>query len=239
MFLCAGFVLFTSRAVRAVSFIECTVATSLFLVAYLQAAFRDPGYLPFNWTPSDRTKYSWRELMAGTAVTREQLAHVSVTPRPPGCSFSGSYGRYVIRADHICGWIANWVGKRNHKHFLLMMAWGAFAAVSLFAWHFAPRGHFEPASLLGIADFLAVGIEGGFAITLVVVLVRYSGEALTAQTTIDRYKGIAAPVDLSKREIMEQICGKGSVWCWVCPTDAFQSDVLLSAGWDGECASRE
>ena len=57
-------------AIGAATFLESTAAGVLFLWSYLGAVCRDPGYLPFDWAHTKRTKYAWHELMAGTATTK-------------------------------------------------------------------------------------------------------------------------------------------------------------------------
>jgi hypothetical protein len=227
VFVVASFLRYTILAVQIVAGIETTVATLLFYVTYIHAVCRDPGYLPFNWAADGPTKYGWRELMSGTAVSDAQILFAVSTTRPPGTSFSKSYGRYVIRADHICGWISNWVGKRNHKHFLLMMAWGTIAAASLFGWRFAPR---EPIggldTVLGCLDIAAAVIEALFGLLLGISLSSFLPEAVAGQTRIQQFKG-AERGEVSKRQALEEICGIWSMCCWICPTDAFPDEIEL------------
>jgi hypothetical protein len=228
LFIIASFIRFTLPIIRILSIIESTISTILFHITYLHAVCRDPGYLPFNWDSDEpRTKYSWRELMSGTAIDENQQRFVHYSRYPPGCSFSKTYGRFVIQADHVCVWIANWVGKRNHKHFLLMMVWGAIASVSLFGWRFAPRKSFEGVKGIFVLDIIAAVIEGIFALTLIGSFVEFMGEAMSGETRVDRFNGRLKRRILTKMEALRLICGDGSVWCWSCPIDAFPDEIEL------------
>jgi hypothetical protein len=227
LFVIASFLRYTFLSVQVIAGIETTLVTFLFYISYLHAVCRDPGYLPFNWTAPDPTKYSWRDLMPGTAVSQAQIEYAVSRARPPGTSFSKSYGRYIIRADHICGWVSNWVGKRNHKQFLLMIIWGIITAVSLFLWRFAPR---EPVgginTLLGGLDIVAAVLEALFGLLLIASLSGFLSEAMSGKTRVQQHKG-GQFRRISKTEALEEICGTGSICCWICPTDAFPDEIEL------------
>jgi hypothetical protein len=232
MFIVCHFLHFTSSVVRLVSLVESTLVCFLFACSYYSAMCSDPGFLPFNWHDTRRTKYTWLELMAGTGIFEPHIAYVNAVPRPPGCSFSKSYGRYVIRADHICGWITNWVGKRNHKQFLLMTFWRSLTAISLFVWMFFPMDEFEWWSTLGILDMFGAVIELVFGFILVLAFRGFCSEALTTQTRVQRFKGEDRG-DVTTTQGMKQICGDGTVACWICPISAFGDDTELDEGQDG------
>jgi hypothetical protein len=214
-------------AVAVVSFLESTVAGTMFLWSYLGAVCRDPGYLPFDWAQTQRTKYGWDELMAGTTTTQAQREYVAAVPRPPGCSFSRSSGRYVIRADHICGWIANWVAKRNHKHFILFMWWGALTALSLFGWRWIPQSDLKSESYWRWAvDITATIIEGLFGVVMLLAAPSFCVGVLSATTKLQRMKGEGA-VEIGKMDALRQVFGDGSVVAWAWPTDAFGDEIQL------------
>jgi hypothetical protein len=60
-------------------------------------------------------------------VTPEQL-WAKGTRKGNRCIFAKSARRIVIRPDHYCGWIASWIGKRNHKLFVLTNIWGGLCS---------------------------------------------------------------------------------------------------------------
>jgi hypothetical protein len=162
--------------------------------------------------------------MSGTVTNQEQLSYVQAIPRPPGCSFSRSSGRYVIRADHICFWVSNWVAKRNHKQFILFMLWGGILALSLFGWRFVPqKGH---SGWTHAVDLVGMMLDAIFGLTLFVSGATFVWDTLSNRTKIQRMKGEGAPA-VSSMEAMRQVCGDGSVWGWFCPTAAFGDVILL------------
>jgi hypothetical protein len=207
--------------------LEVFASVMLFFWSYFAASCRDPGYLPYDWHTTKRSKYAYLDLLAGTAVRKDQFEYVASVPRPPGCSFSKEMGRYVIRADHICGWIGNWVGKRNHKHFILFVFWGSILSVSLFVWRWIPRDSLKEKSMtLYIMDIAACVLEALFGLLQIGAVWSFVGEVLDNKTRVQRHKG-EDTVQLSNTEAMQQICGTGSMCCWFCPGDAFPDDIIL------------
>jgi energy-coupling factor transporter transmembrane protein EcfT len=214
-------------SVQIVAGVETSFAVILFALSYLCASCRDPGYLPFNWNLTQRTKYTWQELMAGTAIRAEQITYAQSVPRPPSCSYSKEYGRYIIRGDHICGWIGNWVAKRNHKHFILMLIWGVVAAISLFVWGFMPkRPDRNQSSEVAALEFAAKFIEALFGILLVFTSSSFIAGVLSNQTQIQRHKRLPQR-QVPKMEACRAICGNGPIYCWPFPVDAFQDEIIL------------
>jgi hypothetical protein len=225
-FIASSVVHFTSVTIQIISVVETTLTLGLFAWAYYGTVCRDPGYLPYDWERTRRTKYSWRELMTGTAVAAAHFSYVDSVPRPPGCSFSKSYGRYVIRADHICGIVGNWIAKRNHKQFLLMLLWGTVACASLFVWRFCPTEAISWKSPVRICDLFAAVIEGVFLLILAFSGISFFHSAASSQTRVQQHKG-EKPAERTMRESLSLICGNGPICCWFCPTSAFQDDIIL------------
>lgn len=209
------------------SSIEVGIVVALFFWSYLGAVCRDPGYLPYTWSKTRKTKYSWDELMEGTAVRKDQLQYVESIAHPPGCSFSRASGRYVIRADHICGWIANWVGKRNHKHFLLFQFWGGISSLSMFIWRWFPRSSVrEEVGALWFLEMAAMIIEVIMAMALLCSTGSFTCEIMDNQTRVQRYKKENVSGG-TRIDAMRNICGSGSMCCWICPTDSFPEEIQL------------
>ena len=63
-------------------------------------------------------------LPSGIITNNSQSTWASGRTRPNRCILSKAARRIVIRPDHFCCWIGSWIGKRNHKFFLLFNFWG-------------------------------------------------------------------------------------------------------------------
>lgn len=218
---------FQNIALQIVATIETFACYILFMWAYYGAACSDPGYLPFDWLKTKRTKYRWDELMDGTVVKMEDFNLIDNLPKPPGSSFSKHSGRYIIRADHICGWIGNWVGKRNHKQFILMTLWGGLAALSYFVWRWIPTKSLkEYSEILFGFEIAAAILEAVFALMLLVSFGQFTMEITEDQTRIQKWKG-EATVKKGHIESMKEVCGNGYKCGWICPYHAFSDDLIL------------
>ncbi|OHT03360.1 DHHC zinc finger domain containing protein [Tritrichomonas foetus] len=68
---------------------------------------------------------------SGIISTNAQIKWTEDRQKPPRSILSRDGRRYVIRPDHVCGWTASWIGKRNYKFFLLFNIYG-FLYISTF-----------------------------------------------------------------------------------------------------------
>lgn len=216
-----------STGLKIAAGLEVGTVLIIFFWAYLGAVCRDPGYLPFNWWTTKKSKYSWDELISGTAIRKEQFDYVQSVPHPPGCSFSRTSGRYIIRADHICGWIANWVGKRNHKHFVLFQFWGGITALSMFVWRWFPKTSLRDVNnTMWVLEIFAMLLEAVMCVALTCSSSSFACEVMDSQTRVQKYKNEAVPV-VSKIDSIRKVCGNGPMVCWMCPVDAFPDEIEL------------
>ncbi|OHT09148.1 DHHC zinc finger domain containing protein [Tritrichomonas foetus] len=205
----------------------------LFMWSYFGAVCMDPGYLPFNWIQTQKFYYTWQEQLSGIAVTQEQV-NFAKTPknRPPHCSFSTSAGRYVLRADHICGWIANWVGKRNHKQFMLMNLYGGLYAGCLFAFQFGVKDlhqMFDREMSILIPQVLGLALDGAFMLVLICMFFQTLSELAINRTKIQKMKNMEGGKSYSCLESMQEVCGTGNKCLWCCPTPAFDETLVMTA----------
>lgn len=209
--------------------INIFISLAMFLWSYISAMCMDPGFLPYDWFTTQKTKYTWREQLEGLAITREQHDYATSHPRPAGSCFSHSYGRLVLRPDHICGWIANWVGKRNHKQFILMMLYGSLFASSL-AW---PRLLIK-SSIAHVSDSfdslgqLAIVIECIFTVGLLSGFISQICDLKFNLTHLDKLKAKKSfkdPDAIKYRSGFYDVCGHKSKCLWAIPTPAFD-DII-------------
>ena len=216
-----------SVVLKIVSAIEIHLFAILFFVAFYMAMLMDPGFLPYNWVESRRSWYSWEEQLSHLAVSKLQFAFVEEHEYPPMSSFSKSSGRFVIRADHICGVIANWVAKRNHKQFILMLCYCSILAVSLFVWRFFPVVSSKERSkvLLGF-DITACVIEALFGLACLAFAGHNLVNLYNNVTEIDVWKD-KKQTGASGCHNCRQVFGDGWCMCWVCPHPAFGQEISL------------
>jgi hypothetical protein len=217
------FVLGTCRflpnaALVVTSLVQVTLCISLFAWSYFAAVLMDPGFLPYNWVMSRRLMYSWEEQLSGLAIRPDQLAF-GAEHKPSFASFSTQSGRFVIRGDHICGWTQNWVGKRNHKQFLLLNFWGIVTVISIIVWSLLTREH----SATRAWTVLAAVVEVVFAVLFLFMLTTACCDMARGRTQIQRWKGedgVQGGCSTSWKDIF----GSGSPFLWLIPTPAFGDD---------------
>jgi len=92
-------------------------------ISYFTAMFRSPGYLPFYWAVEKRHEYTYEEQMDGIITRNEQFAFANCNERPERGSLSRQARRLVLKADHICTWLSNWIGLKNYRFFFLQLVW--------------------------------------------------------------------------------------------------------------------
>ena len=216
----------------------------LFVWSYFAAVCMDPGYLPFNWAQTKKFKYSWEEQISGLAICEEQFNYaLTKENRPPKSSFSHSAGRYVIRADHICGWIANWVGKRNHKQFILMNLYGGIYALTLSIGPFCVKKFFSLPLSLMFSGIFAFSIDISFAFSLLSMFGNTIVDLYLNRTKLHRMRDevkdknqINSKTDLnetiyqrkvSMKASMQEVFGNRSYCSWLLPTPAFDDSLII------------
>lgn len=206
-----------------VSLIDVAVTLILFMWSYLGAMCMDPGFLPYTWATTRRYRYTWEEQLDGLAIRPDQIEYAQ-KHRPEFASFSTSAGRFVMRADHVCDWVANWIGKRNHKQFILMMVWGSLFSVSLFAWRFLRTVNLlDSRPALFWMDLIASLFELIFAMALPATLVGVMWDLLMNRTQLQRWRGVQGE-SLGCCDSCREVFGNGSVFAWIIPTPAFGED---------------
>jgi hypothetical protein len=121
-----------------------SLAAVIFLWAYWRVLAAGPGYFPFYWDWARQNAYPknpddpW-EIAGVHNSQQEQVTWIQIANRPPRSMFSSTARRYVLRPDHLCLWTASWIGKMNHKFFLLFNIYGILycASVGAYAMRFA------------------------------------------------------------------------------------------------------
>lgn len=94
---------------------------------------RSPGYLPWYWSVEQGTQYTWEEHMDGVITTESQYNFANDHEKPERGSLTKQGRRLILRADHICPWIANWVGLKNYRYFFTKLLWTIILFLEWFA----------------------------------------------------------------------------------------------------------
>lgn len=98
----------------------------LWNISYFLSVFTDPGFLPFFWFVEQGVDYTLPELWGGTVTNERQLQFAHGHHTPERSFISKIARRIVLRADHYCHYISNFVGLKNHKYFFCMLFWSLF-----------------------------------------------------------------------------------------------------------------
>ena len=206
---------------RVASAITVLLPSLLFLASYLATVLSDPGFLPFNWIETQRTQYSWEDQLAGLATTDEQFAFMKKSGQPERAVFSKSFGRFVLEGHHICGWTANWIGKRNRKQYILMSLYGAVMMLTLIVWTF-------------VAGFTGPGrtTRGGVMCAIALLMEVFFGTLLVSvfiEAAVELFNGT---VKRSQGDRCRDVFGDGPCMFYPCPTPAFaREDEQLRVDW--------
>lgn len=207
--------------------ISCTlifICYFLFLWSYYASSFMDPGFLPFDYAISRKPSYNWQELLSGTTINEKQ-EKFAIENKPYFASFSRSMGRYVIRADHICGWINNWVGRKNHKQFILFCFWGiVFSCVMIISKLAFMRVMIKKSAVFIVFSMLLTFYEISYSIVLIYTLYTSLRDLLNNTTKVQSWKGENGS-ELSPIESMQIVFGKVPWYKWLIPTPAFSDSA--------------
>lgn len=212
--------------------------------AYFATVCMDPGFLPYNWAETKKFHYTWQEQLSGLAVTEQQFDFaLTKGNRPPKCSFSHSAGRFIIRADHICGWTANWIGKRNHKQFILMNLYGGLFCATLATGPFFVKNFFSLPLKFLFTGILAFSIDVSFGFSLLAVFGTTLRDLAKNRTKLHRMRDevndtsqLNRRLDLNEtfyeRKItmkasMQEVCGNSSFFSWMIPLPAFDNSLII------------
>ncbi|KAH0787592.1 DHHC zinc finger domain containing protein [Histomonas meleagridis] len=125
---------FSIEWVKIPFYVLLTFFVFMYFLCYFMTMFSNPGYVSYTWDSDRRSpfNYSYEELMDGIITTDEQLNYVKSHRVPSRSRLSGKAHRLVVRADHICGWVGNWIGLMNHRYFIQMLFWETLSFLTFY-----------------------------------------------------------------------------------------------------------
>lgn len=91
----------------------------LFLISYIEIICVGPGYLPWYWKENPE-----KNDLTGIVVNDEQKDYMLSCGFPRSTYYMKEVRRIVLRPDHFCDWAASFIGKKNHKLFMLFNLFG-------------------------------------------------------------------------------------------------------------------
>lgn len=97
----------------------------MIVISLFRTVFTNP-YLPFFYpAQTDRKEFTREEYRLGYAYAKEQSDWAKKQKKPNRSSFSDKAGYFIIRPDHYCAWVQNWIGYKNHRFFIIFTIYGA------------------------------------------------------------------------------------------------------------------
>lgn len=205
----------------------------MYIYSYIQIIRVGPGYFPYYWGAQDLAIDITTETLLnhnfppqGIMTSEEQYQWGHVLPMPPRSKLAHSARRIVLRPDHLCGWTTVWIGKRNHKMFILFNFYGLLYTLML-SFYSIRRLVVMFTNLSGVLSIIIVGFYGFLSLTftLVHIIFLYSGlhSAFINQTSWEEWNNFPPNTyDRGRQKNLEDVFGKWNGVCdCLCPTDPF------------------
>lgn len=192
-----------------------------FIVAYYKVVTTHPGTVPEEFSASHPMEEgNPHQRKCGTCQTTKP-------DRSHHCSMCGAC---ILKMDHHCPWVANCVGYRNHKYFLLFVGYGTLCCAFLCLVEFRElaqlfggsqqSGH-HPVRVVSVTAVLSYILALSFALSLAAFTAMHVWLVVKARTTVEMASAVRGPNpwDLGARSNWEQVMGK-TRWRWLLPVPA-------------------
>lgn len=196
----------------------------VFLYCYYRTIRDGPGVWPFYWSEMEEHPELPREhdSLSGIISMDLQYQWAKDLPRPPRSTLAKSARRYVLRPDHECCYTTSWIGKRNHKFFILFNFYG-FIYLSCFTILCVLKiGSVIDSNTFSfeIACLFIYGVLGAnFTMTTGFFFLQSVTNTLKGVTEWEKFKELFenSPFDRGWRRNLEDVFGT-SWYCWLLPT---------------------
>jgi len=209
----------------------------LYLVSYVRIIVDGPGYYPFFWgyktsePPGTFLMEDFinddNDIMAGVISTEQQLEWAKLQPKPPRSILSRSARRIILRPDHLCSWTETWIGKRNHKFFLLFNMY-CFLYLFVFVVYDARIVTLIANTQQPVSVRMALGIAGFVAAAFVLMtgsfLATTCYDAFSNRTSWEQWNNIDfKKYDKGFISNLEDVFGPRNQWFWwFCPVSPWK-----------------
>ena len=223
-----------------------TILFILFIVSYCRIIIDGPGYYPFYWgtqyQPQDAGIDSYLysnsdDSPAGIISNERQLEWCKKREiKPPRSMLSLTARRFVLRPEHYCKWASSWIGKRNHKFFMLFTFYGILY-LALFVVYLARRvvQYFSEDFSFSILLLTIYGVcAAAFCLLLITFFVSNMIDISLNRTFWEQWNGIDYTIfNQGIIKNFEDVFGSSRYfWCWICPFSPWRhksNDDLSSA----------
>lgn len=208
---------------------------SLLLASYLQTVYTDAGSVPTEW----------HDLVQQQARPGFPKCRKSQLFKPLRSHYDGMSQRLILNEDHFCPWVANVVGFRNRKFFILFCMYtnlaSAFAAWELYPHAFAgiDTSRRSPGKDIKMSAIclMAVVLDATFALALLAFSLSHLYMAAKNQTSIED-SSFSKRYDRGWRENLKTVFGQDwRVWALPVYAQGPMGDgvhwQLADGSWDG------
>ena len=187
------------------------------VIALYKVVFSNPGYLPFYYPATDRKTFTDEEYQYGKALFAPQIKWARKQKRPNRSIFSAKVGYFVLRADHYCAWMTNWIGLKNQRYFIIFLFYGSIVLISIFL-NTLSFMHYHY-SLHSTAFYIfALSASGFFSIFIGLQLLQQVYNATFNTLTMELIKQMEPFYSRGTLNNWEEVCGSSKYIClWPFP----------------------
>ncbi|EAY04524.1 DHHC zinc finger domain containing protein [Trichomonas vaginalis G3] len=182
-----------TKKYKIVIVVVLSIVFMLWFISYMLCMCRSPGYVPFYWAVERREEYTYEEQMDGIITNNDQFNFAKSNDRPQRGSLSIQARRLVLRADHVCKWVSNWIGLKNYRLFYLQLFWTFwtfmvfFVIIGLEIWSIVDAKKFT-ATAPRVLICILILPDLGFFLFFMTIFLRHTKYLFHNETTLGEFK---------------------------------------------------
>lgn len=212
----------------------------MFTITFIRIITDGPGYYPFYWgannippilEPTNATSYH-DSSPAGIISCDEQFSWAIKQPKPPRSILSKKARRMVLRPDHLSTMAATWIGKRNHKFFILANFYSCLY-FALFVIYIARKSVMTSEETLFLPFLTVCGVcAAAFFLLSLCFLVKGIIDIFHGRTSWEEWEDTYTSRGVIRN--IEDVCGPGLSCCYFCPISPWKgmSNEEISLGYE-------